>query len=130
MVLLLVGALNEARKLGRTSLHSNFQFIRNSLNDISLTSIGFSESERKNINLILNNLSPNNKIDFQLVSDNRIAADYKKLFRILHLRIDGGIKDFKKERRNVIQIHRIHIYFKWFRGQKGEFELAVFRVCE
>lgn len=31
-----------------------------------------------NLNLILNNFPPKNKIDFELVSDNRIAADPEK----------------------------------------------------
>ena len=52
--------------------------------------------------MVLNNLQPKNKIDFKLVSDNRAAADYKKLFRILHLLIDGGIKDYKKERKEML----------------------------
>ena len=42
------------------------------------------------------------KIDFCFVSDNRKAADYKKLFRILHLLTVGGIKDFKKERKEIL----------------------------
>jgi hypothetical protein len=37
-----------------------------------------------------------------LVSDNRAAADFKKLFRILHLLIIDGIKDFKKERKEML----------------------------
>ena len=101
LVLLLIGSIHEAKRLERTSLHSNFQFNRSNLNGIPLSNIGFSESEMENINLVLNNLRPNNKIKFYLVSDNRIAADYKKLFRILHLLIDGGIRDFKKERKET-----------------------------
>ena len=58
--------------------------------------------DRGNLNLVLNNLSPKHKIDFKLVSANRAAADYKKLLRILHLLIDGGIKDFKKERKEIL----------------------------
>lgn len=102
LVLMLVGSLNEAKRLERTSLYSNFRFKRNNMNGIPLTSIGFMESERENLNLVLNNLKPNNKIDFRLVADNRIAADYKKLFRILHLLIDGGIRNFKKERKEEL----------------------------
>ena len=101
LVLLLIGSIHEAKRLERTSLHSHFQFNRSNLNGIPLSNIGFSESEMENINLVLNNLRPNNKIKFYLVSDNRIAADYKKLFRILHLLIDGGIRDFKKERKET-----------------------------
>jgi len=102
LVLMLVGSLKEAKRLERTSLSSFFRFKRKNLNGIVLTSIGFSESERENLNLVLNNLKPNSKIDFRLVSHNRIAADYKKLFRILHLLIDGGIRDFKKERKEEL----------------------------
>lgn len=102
LVLLLVGSIHEAKRLERTNLHSNFQFNRSNLNGIPMSNIGFSESEMENINLVLNNLRPNNKIDFKLVSDNRTAADYKKLLRILHLLIDGGIRDFKKERKEQL----------------------------
>lgn len=102
LALLLVGSMHEAKRLERASLHSSFQFNRSNLNGISLSGLGFSESERENLNLVLNNLQPKNKIDFRLVSDNRIAADYKKLFRILHLLINGGIKDFKKERKEML----------------------------
>jgi len=102
LFLLLIGSIHEAKRLERTSLHSHFQFNRSNLNGIPLSNIGFSESEMENINLVLNNLRPNNKIDFKLVSDNRAAADYKKLLRILHLLIDGGIRDFKKERKETL----------------------------
>ena len=102
LVLLLIGSIHEAKRLEKTSLHSHFQFNRSNLNGIPLSNIGFSESEMENINLVLNNLRPNNKIDFKLVSDNRTAADYKKLLRILHLLIDGGIRDFKKERKETL----------------------------
>jgi hypothetical protein len=64
--------------------------------------LGFSQKDNENINLILNNLKPNSKIDFHLVSDNRASADYKKLFRILHLLIVDGIKDFRKERKEKL----------------------------
>jgi predicted ATPase len=37
-----------------------------------------------------------------LVSANKSAADYKKLFRILHLLIVDGIKYFKKERKEML----------------------------
>ncbi|MDX8341698.1 hypothetical protein SLH46_21040 [Draconibacterium sp. IB214405] len=76
--------------------------MKSNLNGIHLPGLGFTESDRKNLNLVLNNLQPKSKIDFRLVSDNRIAADYKKLFRILHLLIDGGIKEFKKERKEML----------------------------
>lgn len=102
LVLLWVGSLNEARRLERTKLHSNFQFNRCNLNGMDITDLGFTENDRYNLNLVLNNLQPNDKIDFRLVSDNRIAAEYKKLFRILHLLIVGGIKDFKKERKEML----------------------------
>ena len=78
-------------------LNSCFHFTRSNMNGIVISELGFSESDRENLNLVLNNLQPKSKIDFRLVSDNRIAADYKKLFRILHLLIVGGIKDLKKE---------------------------------
>nr|WP_319509957.1 hypothetical protein [uncultured Draconibacterium sp.] len=60
------------------------------------------ETDQENINLVLNGLEIKSKIDFKLVSDNRAAADYKKLFRILHLLINGGIRDFKKERKEIL----------------------------
>ena len=102
LIILIIGSMHEAKKLERTSLHSNFQFNRSNLNGIPLSNIGFLESEMENINLVLNNLRPTNKIDFCLVSDNRIAADYKKLLRILHLLINGGIRDFKKGRKEQL----------------------------
>ncbi len=52
--------------------------------------------------MVLNGLEIKSKIDFKLVSDNRTAADYKKLLRILHLLIDGGIRNFKKERKEQL----------------------------
>ena len=102
LILLFIGSLNEARSLKKNVLFSYFQFNHSNLNGISLPDLGFSQTERENFNLILNNLQPNNKIDFHLVSDNRAAADYKKLFRILHLLIIDGIKDFKKERKEML----------------------------
>ncbi len=101
LILLFIGSLHEARRLSKQVPSSRLQFTRSNLNGIVLPSLGFSEHDRENINLVLNNLRPNNKIKFYLVSDNRIAADYKKLFRILHLLIDGGIRDFKKERKET-----------------------------
>ena len=102
LILLFIGSLHEARRLSKQVPSSRLQFTRSNLNGIVLPSLGFSEHDRENINLVLNNLRPNNKIKFYLVSDNRIAADYKKLFRILHLLIDGGIRDFKKERKETL----------------------------
>ncbi len=102
LILLIIGSLHEARRLSKQVPSSRLQFTRSNLNGIVLPSLGFSEHDRENINLVLNNLRPNNKIKFYLVSDNRIAADYKKLFRILHLLIDGGIRDFKKERKETL----------------------------
>jgi hypothetical protein len=102
LALLFIGSLNEARRLKRNGLFSHFQFNRSNLNGIALSDIGFSEPDYENLHLILNNLQPKHKIDFKLVSANKSAADYKKLFRILHLLIVGGIKDFKKERKEIL----------------------------
>jgi len=102
LALLFIGSFNEARRLKRDGLFTNFQFNRSNLNGISLADLGFLQNDNENLNLILNNLQPKHKIDFQLVSDNRTAADYKKLFRILHLLVHGGIKDFKKERKEML----------------------------
>lgn len=101
-VLILISAVHAARKLQGNNIYSKFYFKRSNLNTIEINNLGFSESDRENLNLVLNNLKPNSKIDFRLVSDNRIAADYKKLFRILHLLIDGGIRNFKKERKEEL----------------------------
>ena len=102
LILLFIGSLHEARRLSKQVPSSRLQFTRSNLNGIVLPSLGFSEHDRENINLVLNNLRPNNKIDFKLVSDDRAAADYKKLLRILHLLINGGIRDFKKERKEQL----------------------------
>ncbi len=102
LVLLIIGSLNEARRLSKQVPSSRFQFTRSNLNGIVLPNLGFSEHDRENINLVLNGLEIKSKIDFKLVSDNRTAADYKKLFRILHLLINGGIRDFKKERKEIL----------------------------
>jgi hypothetical protein len=99
LTLLFIGSLNEVRRLKKKGVATFFQFNCSNFNGISLSDLGFSPAEQENLNLVLNNLPPKHKIDFKLVSDNRAAADYKKLFRILHLLIDGGIKDFKKERK-------------------------------
>jgi len=102
LALLFIGSMNEARRLKKDGLFSYFQFSRSNLNGISPSDIGFSEPDYENLNLVLNNLKPKHKIDFKLVSANKSAADYKKLFRILHLLIVGGIKDFKKERKEKL----------------------------
>jgi hypothetical protein len=102
VVLVFVGSWHEAKWLYRNEVYFNFQFNRSNSNGIHLPDLGFSYSDRENFNLVLNNLSPNKKIDFRLISDNRIAADYKKLLRILHLLIDGGIRDFKKQRKEML----------------------------
>jgi len=102
IVLVFVGSWHEAKRLQQNELVSRFSFNRSNINGIHLPDLGFSDADRENLNLVLNNLKPKIKIDFCLVSDNRIAADYKKLFRILHLLIDGGIKDFKKERKEML----------------------------
>lgn len=102
LALIFIGSLNEARRLKRNGLLSIFQFNRSNLNGISLFEIGFSQPDYENLNLVLNNFKPKNKIDFKLVSANKLAADYKKLFRILHLLIVGGIKDFKKKRKEKL----------------------------
>lgn len=102
IVLIVVGSWHEAKRLHRNEFVSCFYFKRSNINGIHLPDLGFSETDRENLNLVLNNLPATNKIDFKLVSDNRIAADYKKLFRILHLLIDEGIRDFKKERKEML----------------------------
>lgn len=102
MTLLIIGSLNEAQRLSKQAPSNCFQFRRSNLNGIYLPDLGFREKDRENINLVLNSLETKSKIDFKLVSDNRAAADYKKLLRILHLLIDGGIRDFKKERKEIL----------------------------
>jgi hypothetical protein len=49
----------------------------------SVTGFRLFDYDRENLNLVLNNLQPKNRIDFELVSDNLVAADYKKLPRTL-----------------------------------------------
>ncbi len=102
VVLVFVGSWHEAKRLRQNEFISRFHFNRSNINGIHLPDLGFSDSDRENLNMVLNNIKPKTKIDFCLVSDNRIAADYKKLFRILHLLINGGIKDFKKERKEML----------------------------
>jgi hypothetical protein len=102
IALIFIGSWHVAKRLQRNEVISCFHFNRSNINGIHLPDLGFSDSDREELNLILNNLQPSRKIDFKLISDNRIAADYKKLFRILHLLIDGGIKDFKKERKEML----------------------------
>ena len=102
ILLFLIGADHEAKRLQEHEPNSCFHFTRSNMNGIRISDLGFSETDRENLNLVLNNLQPKNKIDFKLVSDNRIAADYKKLLRILHLLIIGGIKDFKKEQKELL----------------------------
>jgi len=101
LTLLFIGSFHEVNRIKKTQLLSYFQFNRSNLNIIPLAQIGCSKSDLENLNLILNNLQPKQKINFRLVSDNRTAADYKKLFRILHLLIEGGIKNFKKEQKEM-----------------------------
>jgi len=102
ILLILVGAYQESKRLQGNEPNSCFHFTRSNLNGVPFSELGFSESDRENLNMILNNLPPKDKIDFKLVSDNRIAADYKKLLRILHVLINGGIKDFRKEQKEVL----------------------------
>jgi hypothetical protein len=102
VILIFVGSRHEAKRLHQNNSISFFHFIRSNLNGINLPGLGFSEPDLENLNLLLNGFEPKSKIDFRLVSDNRIAADYKKLFRILHLLIEGGINDFKKERKEML----------------------------
>ena len=102
IALIFIGSWHEARRLRQNEIISCFHFNRGNINGIHLPDLGFSESDSENLNLVLNNLHPSLKINFRLVSDNRAAADYKKLFRILHLLIDGGIKNFKKERKEIL----------------------------
>ena len=102
IALVFIGSWHEAKRLRQNELISHFHFNRSNINGTKLQNLGFSNSDSENLNLVLNNLQPSLKIDFRLVSDNRAAADYKKLFRILHLLIDGGIKNFKKERKEIL----------------------------
>ena len=102
IALVFIGSWHEAKRLRQNELISHFHFNRSNINGTKLQDLGFSNSDSENLNLVLNNLPPKHKIDFRLISDNRVAADYKKLFRILHLLIDGGIKDFKKERKEIL----------------------------
>jgi len=102
VVLVIVGSWHEAKRLYQNNPTSCFHFNRSNMNGVNLPDLGFSEPDRENLNLVLNGFESLSKIDFRLVSDNRIAADYKKLFRILHLLIEGGIKDFKKERKEML----------------------------
>ena len=51
------------------------------MNGVFLQDLSFAESDRDNLNLILNNIQPKNKIDFLLVSDNRKAADLDRILR-------------------------------------------------
>ncbi len=102
IMLVLIGASYEAKRLQANELNSCFQFTRSNMNGILISDLGFSETDRENLNLVLNNLQPKSKIDFKLVSDNRIAADYKKLLRVIHLLIVGGIRDFKKEQKELL----------------------------
>ncbi len=102
ILLVLMGAYYEAKRLQANELNSCFHFTRSNMNGILISDLGFSEADRENLNLVLNNLQPKSKIDFKLVSDNRIAADYKKLLRVIHLLIVGGIRDFKKEQKELL----------------------------
>ena len=102
ILLVLMGAYYEAKRLQANELNSCFHFTRSNMNGILISDLGFSEADRENLNLVLNNLQPKNKIDFKLVSDNRIAADYKKLLRVIHLLIVGGVRDFKKEQKELL----------------------------
>ena len=102
IMLVLMGAYYEAKRLQANELNSCFHFTRSNMNGILISDLGFSEADRENLNLVLNNLQPKKKIDFKLVSDNRIAADYKKLLRVIHLLIVGGVRDFKKEQKELL----------------------------
>ena len=102
IMLVLIGAYYEAKRLQANELSSCFHFTRSNMNGILISDLGFSEADRENLNLVLNNLQPKSKIDFKLVSDNRIAADYKKLLRVIHLLIVGGVRDFKKEQKELL----------------------------
>jgi len=102
IMLVLMGAYYEAKRLQANELNSCFHFTRSNMNGIVISELGFLETDRENLNLVLNNLQPKSKIDFKLVSDNRIAADYKKLLRVIHLLIVGGIRDFKKEQKELL----------------------------
>ncbi|WP_159519773.1 hypothetical protein [Sunxiuqinia indica] len=101
-ILFSIGVFKESKRMQENELCSFFHFSRSNMNGIKLQQLGFLESDRDKLNLLLNNQQPNSKIDFLLISDNRMAADYKKLFRILHLLIEGGIVHFKKAQKEKL----------------------------
>ncbi|WP_185969002.1 hypothetical protein [Carboxylicivirga sp. M1479] len=119
----------------------SFRFVRSNLNGIEISDLGFSEMDRSNLALVLNNLRPKQKIDFKLVSDNRIAADYKQLLRILYLLIDGGINEYSKEQKdqlftfiqdtftlNGLDVNLASLrsrYSEWINEKEDEFEVKL-----
>ena len=102
VILVIIGSQHVVKRLQQNNPISFFHFNKSNLNGLNLSELGFRETDSENLNLVLNGFEPTSKIDFRLISDNRIAADYKKLFRILHLLIEGGIKEFKKERKEIL----------------------------
>ncbi len=69
---------NVTKQIRRNELNSCFYFNRSNVNGIQLPDLVFSDSDWEELNLIFNKLQPSLKIDFKLIPDNRIAADYKK----------------------------------------------------
>ena len=78
VALIFVGSWHEAKRLYRNELVSCFHFNRSNINGIYLPDLGFSDSDRQNLNLVLNNIKPKNRINFRLVSDSRIAVESRK----------------------------------------------------
>ena len=141
IVLLVIGASYEAQRLKKSQSGYSYRFVRSNLNGVALSEVGFSEKDNNNLTLVLNNLRPKEKIDFKLVYDNRIAADYKQLLRVLHLLIDGGINEYSKEQKyqlftfihdtftlngSVVNMASLRTrYSEWINEKDDEFELKV-----
>ncbi|TRX66395.1 hypothetical protein [uncultured Carboxylicivirga sp.] len=141
LLLLIIGASYEVQRLKKSRCDYSFRFVRSNLNGIEISDLGFSEMDRSNLALVLNNLRPKQKIDFKLVSDNRIAADYKQLLRILYLLIDGGINEYSKEQKdqlftfiqdtftlNGLDVNLASLrsrYSEWINEKEDEFEVKL-----
>lgn len=102
VLFLMIGSYYEAQRLKKSQSNYSYRFVRSNLNGIAISKVGFAENDNSNLTLVLNNVRPKQKIDFKLVSDNRIAADYKQLLRILHLLIIGGINNYSKEQKDQL----------------------------
>ena len=100
-LLILIGAWYKSKQLRQKNNLYTFRFNRSNINGINLGEIGFNEDNRNDFNLFLNNQLPAQKLDFKIISDNRQAADYKKLFRILHLLIEGGIRKLDTDKKEI-----------------------------